>query len=149
MNISATVTINRPAQDVYDFVMDVPHDAQWRTGVVEASFTSDGPVGVGTTGFDRIEANGREMVSEWTISELEPGRLARWTLDGGPIKGSGGYVCEQAGDQTAFTLEAFVKPVGSYRLLGPVFGMIGQRQNRADVLKLKEILEQPHFTGGK
>jgi hypothetical protein len=29
-----------PAADVFDYVMEVPHDAQWRSGVVEASFTS-------------------------------------------------------------------------------------------------------------
>jgi hypothetical protein len=143
VNLSATVIIRRSARDVFDFVMDVPHDAQWRSGVVEASFTSDGPVVVGTTGFDRIEANGREVVAQWTVSEIEPGRLARWTLDDGPIRGSGGYICEQVGNDTRFTLEAFVRPVGAYRLMGPVFGMIGRRQNRTDVQRLKEILEQP------
>ena len=40
-----------------------------------------------------------------------------------------------------FTLEADVKPTGRYRLLGPIFGKIGQRQNHVDVRKLKRILE--------
>lgn len=141
MSQSATVVINRPTADVFEYVMDVPHDAAWRTGIVEAAFTSDEPIGVGTTGFDRVEANGRDMVATWTVFEYEPGVLARWTLDSGPIRGIGGYICEQSGDGTSFTLEAHVKPGGWYRLLGPVFGMIGQRQNREDVRKLKAILE--------
>ena len=73
MNLSASTLIDRPAADVFDYVMDVPHDAQWRSGVVEAAFTSDKPLGVGTTGFDRIEANGREMVATWTVFDYEPG----------------------------------------------------------------------------
>lgn len=141
MQISATTLINRPSEEVFEFVMDVPHDAQWRTGVVEAAFTSEGPTGVGSTGFDRIEANGRSMAAEWTVFEFEPGKLARWTLDTGPIAGTGGYVCEPTGESTRFTLEASVKPSGWYRMLGPVFGLIGRRQNRADVLNLKAILE--------
>jgi hypothetical protein len=141
MNLSANVFIDRPAAEVFDYVMEVPNDAQWRTGVVEAAFTSEGKIGVGTTGFDRIEANGREMMATWTVFEYEPGLLARWTLDSGPIKGRGGYICEQSASGTSFTLEAHVKPSGAYRLLGPVFGMIGRRQNRADVQKLKAILE--------
>jgi len=141
MNISATIFINRPVAEVFDYVMEVPHDAQWRTGVVEAAFTSDERLGVGATGFDRIEANGRNMVSRWTVFEYEPGVLARWTLDSGPIRGTGGYICEPAMDGTRFTLEAEVKPTGWYRLLGPIFGLIGRRQNRADVRKLKAILE--------
>lgn len=143
MNITATIDIARPAAEVFDFVMEVAHDSQWRSGVVEAGFTSDGPLGVGTSGFDRVSANGREMVATWTVFEYEAGVLARWTLDTGPIRGTGGYVCEQVGDATRFTLEAVVKPTGWYRLMGPIFGMIGRRQNQADVRRLKEILERP------
>jgi hypothetical protein len=77
VNLSATVFINRCARDVFGSVIDVPHYAPWRSGVVETSFTSDGTVDVGTARVDRIEANGRELVSHWTISELEPGRLAK------------------------------------------------------------------------
>ncbi len=141
MSQSATILINRPAAEVFDYVMEVSHDAQWRTGVVEAAYTSDGPIGVGTTGFDRIEANGRQMVVTWTVFESEPGALARWMLDSGPIRGSGGYICEQSGEGTRFTLEAHVKPAGWYRLLGPIFGRIARRQNLADVHTLKAILE--------
>ena len=141
MDLSATIMIDRPAEEVFDYVMAVAHDAEWRTGVVEAGFTSDGPLGVGTTGFDRVEANGREMTAQWTVSEFEPREFARWTLDSGPIKGTGGYICEPQDDQTRFTLEAHVKPMGVYRLMGPVFGRIGRKQNQADVEKLKSLLE--------
>jgi hypothetical protein len=141
MSQSATIFINRPAAEVFDYVAEVAHDAQWRTGIVEAAYTSDEPRGVGTTGFDRIEVNGRKMVQTWTTIEYQPGVLARWTLDSGPIRGSGGYICEQSEDGTRFTLESRVKPAGPYRLLGPLFGRIARRQNLADVQKLKAILE--------
>ena len=52
------------------------------------------------------------MVQTWTVFEYEPGRLARWTLDSGPIRGYGGYICEPFGADTRFTLEARVKPDG-------------------------------------
>ena len=90
MGQSATIVINRPATEVFDYVMEVSNDAEWRTGVVAASFTSDRPVGVGTTGFDRIEANGRQIVQTWTVFEYQPGIFAKWTLDSGPFRGSGG-----------------------------------------------------------
>ena len=143
MNLSATVVIERPAAEVFDYVMDIAHDAEWRGGIVEAAFTSKPPHDVGATGFDRIEANGRQMVATWTASEYEPGRLARWTFDSGPLVGSGGYVCEPVGKETRFTLEANVRPTGWYRLLGPVFGAVVRHQNHADVSRLKTILEEP------
>lgn len=141
MDLSATTVIDRPAEEVFDYVMAVSHDTEWRTDVVEAGFTSDGPPGVGTTGFDSVESNGREMTAAWTVCEFEPEVLARWTLDSGPIKGTGGYICEAQGDKTRFTLEANVTPTGWYRLMGPIFGRIGRRQNLADVEKLRTILE--------
>lgn len=121
--------------------MDVRNDVEKRTGVVEAGHRSEGVPGGGSTGFDRVEANGRSMVSEWTVLGLVPRSHARWSLDSGPIMGTDGYICELAAGATRVTLEASVRPTGWYRLLGPVFGMIGRRQNRADVVRLKSILE--------
>ena len=93
VDMSASIFIDRPPNEVFDYVMDVVHDVQWRTGVVEARYTSDGPVGVGATGFDRVETNGRTLVSEWTVVECESDSLVRWQLTAGPILGLGGYVC--------------------------------------------------------
>ena len=141
MRQSATVIIDRPVEEVFDYVIDIPNDAEWRTGVVEAAYTSDPPLGVGTTGFDRISTSGQDMIAEWTTVEYEPGAFARWEYVSGPLQGSGGYVCESTGDGTRFIIEANVKPTGPLRLLGPIFGMILRRQIHADVNKLKAILE--------
>lgn len=141
MDMSASVFIERPPNEVFDYVMEVGHDVLWRTGVVAARYTSDGPVGVGTTGFDRVDANGRTLVSEWTVVKFESGSHALWRLTSGPISGWGGYACGSQLSGTWFTLESHAKPTGYFRLLGPVFGVIGRRQNRADVARLKSILE--------
>ena len=141
MDQSASIVIARPTAEVFDYVMEISHDAEWRTNIVEAAYTSDPPLGVGTTGFDRVSANGRDMIAAWTTVEYEPGVLARWTFVSGPLKGSGGYICEPVGDSTRFTLEANVKPTGALRFVGPVFAAMARRFNRADVLKLKTILE--------
>ena len=141
MNLSATIDIDRPTTEVFAYVMEVSHDVQWRTSVVDAGFTADGPPRIGTTGYDKIDANGRQAMATWTVVDFEQDSYARWTLDTGPIKGTGGYRCDPIAAGTRFTLEAHVKPAGWYRALGPLSGMIGRRQNRADVQKLKAILE--------
>jgi len=138
---SATIVIDRPPAEVFEYVMEVSHDAEWRTNIVEAAYTSDSPLGVGTTGFDRVSANGRDIFAAWTAVEYEPGVLARWTFDSGPLVGSGGYICEPVDDGTRFTLEANVKPTGTLRFLGPLFGVMARSFNHADVRKLKTILE--------
>lgn len=142
MNASVQIHIARSPADVFAYVMQVSNDANWRTGVVEAGFTTEPPVRVGSEGFDRVDANGRTAEARWRVFEWEPGSHARWDLVSGPIAGTGGYICAPGDDGgTDFTLEAHVQPTGLYRLLGPVFGLLGRRQNRADVAKLKSILE--------
>jgi hypothetical protein len=59
----------------------------------------------------------------------------------GPFGGSGGYRLDQLNGKTKFTLVADVEARGVYRLMGPLFGRIGRKQNQADVDKLKSILE--------
>ena len=141
MDQSATILIHRPASVVFAYVMQVAHDAQWRRAVVEAAYSSEGPLGVGTRGFDRISTGARERVAAWTTVEYEPGRLARWKFDSGPVEGSGGYLCEADGQSTRFTLESRIRPTGPLRWLGPLFDWLVRRGNRADVAQLKTILE--------
>lgn len=141
MDQSVSIFIDRPVAEVFDYVMDIPNDAEWRTGVVEAAYTSGPPHGAGTTGFDRIRVNSRDMLAEWRTVEYEPGVLARWEYISGPLLGFGGYVCEPTGDGTRFIVEGKVKPTGTMRFLGPLFGMIVRRQLQADVRRLKTILE--------
>jgi len=141
MDMSATVQIERPVREVFAYVSDISNDANWRTGVVEAATTSTGPMGVGSTGFDRAVARGREVESGWRITEFTAGSIARWDLVSGPYKGTGGYICEPVEEGTKFTLESDVRLGGFLALLGPLVAIIGRRQNRTDVRRLKAILE--------
>ena len=137
MDASATVRIDRPPEEVWAFVMDVRNDSKWRTGIVESGLVSRAPIEVGTEGFARAEAG--EV--RWVVRALEPGRSVDWELVTGPIRGRGGYRVEPSGGGTRFTLVADVTPTGWMRALGPIFGWIGRRQNRADVQRLEAILE--------
>jgi hypothetical protein len=64
-----------------------------------------------------------------------------WEFIEGPFEGRGGYRIEPDGDATRFTLVADIEPSGAMKLLGPIFGRMGRKQNAADVETLKQILE--------
>lgn len=141
MRMSATTWIDRSPEEVFRYVLDVAHDPQWRTGVTASGMRSHDPMGVGSVGFARGRAGGNDLEAEWKVTEYREGSLARWEFLSGPYRGTGGYACESVDGGTRFTLEADVAPVGPLRLLGPLFGVMGRRQNRSDVAKLKAILE--------
>lgn len=137
MEMSATTVIGRSCDDVYEFVADPSNDVQWRTGATESGWISDPPLGLGSEGYLRAG----KTVTEWRVVAIEPGSSVDWELVEGPFGGSGGYRLEPVDGVTRFTLVADVEPTGVYRLIGPLFGRIGRKQNQADVDRLKSLLE--------
>jgi hypothetical protein len=137
MDLSASTVIRVPTQVVYDFVSDPANDTRWRTGVTESGLTTDPPLSLGSEGF--VKAGTR--VARWRVKAIQPGASVDWDLTDGPYGGSGGYRLEDLDGSTCFTLVADVKPRGFYRLLGPLFGRLGRKQNQADVERLRSLLE--------
>jgi hypothetical protein len=137
MEMNGTTIIRLPVETVYNYVIDVANDASWRTGVDESGWCPGEPPGEGAVGYTR--AGDREM--EWRVETYVPGERVDWKFLSGPFSGYGGYRFEEVEGGTRFTLVANIRPLGLYRLLGPVFGLVGKRQNQADVEKLRDILE--------
>jgi hypothetical protein len=51
MGMNGMTVIDRPVDVVYDYVMDVSNDANWRTGVEESGWQSDHSLSVGAIGY--------------------------------------------------------------------------------------------------
>ena len=137
MEMNGTVVIGRPADVVFDYVIDVSNDANWRTGVDESGWVTEGSPSPGAIGYT-LAGNAKV---EWPVVSVVPGESVKWDLISGPYKGRGGYRLVPVDRGTQFTLVADVEPSGWLRLLGPIFTWIGRRQNQRDVEKLRDILE--------
>lgn len=138
-DIASSIWIARPPEDVWNYLIDVSHDTQWRDGVNEAQWTSDPPHGVGSTGLHIIEGVGDWP---WQATAVTEPRVLAWDVTGGRFKGShGAYRLEPEGDGTRFTLETRMKRSILISLLMLVLkGRITQ-QNVIDLEKLKTIME--------
>jgi hypothetical protein len=141
VDLSASIDIDRPVGVVYEFVAELSNDGRWRAGVLESGIEDDVPATPGVVGYSRIEGQGDPMLIHWRILEVAEPEHISWEMLDGPFTGKGGYRLEQIEAATRFTLLADIQPQGAYRLLGPLFGWMGRRRNRADVATLKRILE--------
>lgn len=136
--MNGTVVIHRPVDVVFDYVLDLSHDAQWRTGLDESGWMKPGEaIGPGALGYSRAG----EAQVEWRLVSYVPSERVDWELLNGPYQGRGGYRLVPVDGGTEFTLVADVEPTGYLKLLGPLFAWIGRRQNQRDVEKLRDILE--------
>ena len=145
MDMNGTTIIQCPLEEVSNYVLDVSNDANWRYGVDASGLRSGDSLQVGSVGFTRV---GKAEV-EWKVLSLFPGESVKWELLNGPFRGRGGYRFKAVGEGTRFTLVSEVEPTGLYKLLGPLFRLIGRRRNQADVEKLRSILESRHMTNSK
>jgi len=137
MEINGTTFINQPVDTVFDYLSDVSNDVHWRTGITASGMRPGQALEPGSIGYSRVG----DKDFEWRVLSYTAGESVDWELLNGPFKGRGGYRLVPDGNGTQFTLVADVEPTGVYKLLGPLFGWMGRRQNQADVKKLRDILE--------
>ena len=85
VRVEGTVVINRPIEEVFAFLSNADNASQWQGGTLEAKQTSEGPVGVGTTGQVASQFLGRRMESTWEVTEYELNRKASLKTTSGPV----------------------------------------------------------------
>ena len=144
LTIEVSIFIDRPREEVAAYLSDVPNGAVWQNNVVESVKTSDGEVGVGTTGREVRLFLGRPFESEWEITGYDlSGDI--WTVSvdivSGPIKGHGEDTLESLNGGTRFTRSFAAEPKGLMALAGPMFERVARSQGEVDLANLKRILE--------
>jgi uncharacterized protein YndB with AHSA1/START domain len=137
-----TVTINRPARDVFDYLADGTHNRDWRNGVLEIEKTTAAE-GEGAS-YRQVLAGpgGRRIQGDYRVTAFDPPRRLEFLVTAGPARPSGTFELTEAPDhctQVRFTLD--IKPTGLMKLITPMIA----RQMRSEVTQLdtlKTILER-------
>ena len=132
--IEGEIVIARPAGAVFDFVADQRNEPRYNPRMVRADKLTGGPVGKGTVFRSAVLAMGRpnEMRSELT-GYHRPSRLAsRTTMAQADIAGTLTFAPVPGGTRMRWAW--VVRPKGASRLLSPVIGRIGRRQQPAAIL---------------
>ena len=141
MELERSVDIGRLAEDVFAYLMDVKNNIQWEKSVVEMEYTSEGPVGVGSTG-RRVEKMMSTDESDWEITEYEENKRVAMKFESPKFRGNVGFDLEptDAGTRLVFRMRGEVKGMVS-KLLMPLFMPMVRRQVRGNFDTLKGILE--------
>ena len=73
-HIQHSITIERPVDEVWDYVLDARNDPVWITNVVEVGRGADAPVEVGLEIEETYEFLGRKLPMTLRVTEHEPCR---------------------------------------------------------------------------
>jgi uncharacterized protein YndB with AHSA1/START domain len=137
-NVTTTLEIERPIDEVFDYLTNVDNAPQWTVGLVEVSH--DGPIRLGGTGSDLRIMGKKQVVMPWKVTVFEPPYRALFEYSE-PFPMSADFVMEQTATGTRVACAMTMKPTGWWRLLAPLMAREGAKTDRAQFEKVKRILE--------
>ena len=144
MRIEESIIIDRPPEEVFAFFSVRTNDPVWMATVIESEWLdAAAPMGVGRRGRMVMKAMGRrEFLDE--VTEYEPGRRIAHRMVSGPMEMVTACIAEPAGNGCRATVlyEPERLPGGVVgKLMAPLTARIVRRNFRADLARLKDILE--------
>ncbi|MGH8775276.1 MAG: SRPBCC family protein [Jiangellaceae bacterium] len=144
MRVEESIIMDRPPEDVFGFLSVRTNDPVWMASVTESEWLDPTePMGVGRRGRMVMKAMGRrEFVDE--VTEYEPGRRIAHRSVSGPMEIRTACIVEPAGEGCrAIVLYEPVRLPGGVlgRMTAPLTARIVRRNFRADLARLKDILE--------
>jgi hypothetical protein len=139
--IAGEILINRPTEEVFDFVADQRNEPHYNPHMVRASKVTDGPVGQGTMFKSAAKSMGRmaEMTIELTGYHRPAWLASRTIMREADIIGT--LTFEPIPPGTRMRWSWRVQPRGAAWLLTPLITTMGRRQERAIWSSMKRYLE--------
>lgn len=138
---TANTFINRPQQEVFDFMTNPANFAQWQNGTKSAKWASEGSVGVGSIFHSVGEMMGRETKMDLEITQWDPPQV--WGIKGasGPMKfeAISKFESKDGGTQVTQTFEGEVG--GFFSIAEGLAIKQLQKQIETDGNALKKLLE--------
>lgn len=118
----ATVKIDRPIEEVFDFLADGENDPKFSPRVLAIRKTTDGPPGVGTVYASTVKDAGMKTKREFELTEFERPTRIRWAERSKNLitASEGGYDLAPDGDGTHVTIHNVLEGHGPGKLLAPL-----------------------------
>jgi ligand-binding SRPBCC domain-containing protein len=143
MHIEESVVINRPPQEVFDYVANRENLPEWSSPILEVQKQTQGPLTEEGARYTTVaKALGRRFQTPFEVTVHDPPRRHTDTSTGGPFPQEYTHIFEELeGGRTRLTEVTDGEPGRFFRLVGPLLEASGRRQFKADLETLKDLLE--------
>lgn len=142
ISVSASVDIERSAADVFEYVSNFENNPTRQNGMESAKYTSPAPHGLGAT-YDQVASFlGREIITSFEVTALEPGRSITITSTSGTFPIEVTRTVDATGEGSCRASAAVNgSPGGLFKLAGPLMRAMVGSSVRKDWAALKVLLE--------
>jgi uncharacterized membrane protein len=142
MRVEESIEINKPPEEVFDYVSDVGNFPQWMAHTLEVRKDTAGPPQQGDRFTVAIKSVGRRFETPYERTSYKPNRRYTDRAVGGPIPNQRwNYTFEEVQGGTRLSRAVEAESGGILKLLEPLQKRAVQRQLRKDLQTLKDLLE--------
>jgi uncharacterized membrane protein len=136
-----SVFINRPPQEVFDFVTNLSNDSKWQSSIASVEKVSDGPIGVGSTWRYVTKFLGRKNETEIQMTSYKPPHQSSVKAVSGPIPFENTHKFQKQDGGTLLTFIGQAEIGGFFKMAEGLVGKQMEKQMDADGAALKRLLE--------
>lgn len=142
VTFSAAVSVARPAEEVFAFLMECENNLLWQSGLEDVWQITAGEVGLGTRVCEVRRFLGRRVSSEFEVVTYEPPRRCTTRAVRAPVPFEATYTVGAAGRGAVITATGCVPHRALPRLVARATGVLAQQEIEASLHRLKGVLEQ-------
>jgi uncharacterized membrane protein len=142
MRVEESIEINKPPEEVFDYVSDVGNFPQWMAHTLEVRKDTAGPPQRGDRFTVAIKSVGRRFETPYERTSYNPNLRYTDRAVGGPIPNQRwNYTFEEVPGGTRLSRAVEAESGGILKLLEPLQKRAVKRQLRKDLQSLKDLLE--------
>ena len=141
ITLESSIFINRPQQEVWDFLSNPANNTQWQSSTESAEWTSEGPPGVGSTLREVGKVLMRKIESPSEITAWDPPNKHGRKSVGGPIPWEVTMKLEPKENGTQLNVHSTVEVRGFFKIAEGLVGKQFQKGVDTDFEALKLLLE--------
>ncbi len=136
-----SIHIDRPQQEVFDFVTNPANDPKWQGTSEGSEWTSEGPIGVGSTQRSVNRFMGRKLEGTTEVTVWDPPHQIAQKSVGGPIPFEMTLRFDSMGGGTHLTISGQAEIGGFFKLGEGLVGKQLEKQMESDFNTLKDVME--------
>jgi uncharacterized protein YndB with AHSA1/START domain len=141
VDVVTEIEIARPREEVASFAADPTNATTWYRNIDAMTWETSPPLAVGSRVRFRARFLGRTLEYTYEVVELVPAERLVMSMAEGPFPMETSYRWEDTADGTRMTLRNRGQPARSMQMLEGVVSAAMRRANRADLARLKALLE--------
>ena len=135
-----SLVINRPVNEVFDFLLDGNNNPKWRPGVLDIRHDTATPAGLGAVYKQGLKGPGGRIDGDYKITRLQANQLIEFQVVAGPARPMGTYTFEPSNSGTRVSFVLDFKPTGLAKLMDGIIAKTMQSEV-ATLSNLKLVLE--------